>query len=59
MRTGGFLKAKEHPKKGLPREIFEETNFKVQVDRLIKTKNRYLGNFHLYGVASEGTNQNN
>ena len=35
---GGFLKAKEHPKKGLEREIFEETGFKVRVDRLIKTQ---------------------
>lgn len=35
---GGFLKGKEHPKKGLEREILEETNFKVRVDRLIKTQ---------------------
>ena len=35
---GGFLKGHEHPKKGLEREIFEETNFSVIIEKIIKTK---------------------
>lgn len=35
---GGYLQAKEHPKKGLEREIREETNFKVHVERILMTK---------------------
>src|SRR5580704_7392615 len=35
---GGYLQAKEHPKKGLEREIHEETNFKVHVERILMTK---------------------
>jgi len=35
---GGFLQAGEHPKKGLEREIYEETNFKVQVEKIILTQ---------------------
>ncbi len=34
---GGYLKAGEHPKRGLEREIAEETNFKVKVEKIIKT----------------------
>lgn len=35
---GGYLQAKEHPKKGLEREIYEETNFKVHVEKILMTK---------------------
>jgi len=35
---GGFLKAGEHPKSGLAREIYEETKFVVHVERIIKTE---------------------
>jgi ADP-ribose pyrophosphatase YjhB (NUDIX family) len=35
---GGFLQAGEHPKNGLEREIYEETRFKVRVEKIIKTK---------------------
>jgi 8-oxo-dGTP diphosphatase len=35
---GGFLQAGEHPKQGLKREIYEETNFKVRVEEIIKTQ---------------------
>lgn len=35
---GGYLQANEHPKKGLKREIYEETHFKVQVEKIIMTK---------------------
>ncbi|CAN5221575.1 hypothetical protein BH09PAT2_BH09PAT2_10400 [soil metagenome] len=35
---GGFLKAGEHPKQGLEREILEETNFSVHVEKIIKTQ---------------------
>ncbi len=34
---GGFLQAGEHPKKGLEREVHEETNFTVHVEKIIKT----------------------
>lgn len=34
---GGFLKAGEHPKMGLEREIHEETRYVVQVEKIIKT----------------------
>lgn len=35
---GGFLKGGEHPKKGLEREIYEETRFKVHIEKVIKTQ---------------------
>jgi 8-oxo-dGTP diphosphatase len=35
---GGYLQANEHPKKGLEREIYEETNFRVHVEKIIQTK---------------------
>ena len=35
---GGYLKAGEHPKKGLEREVYEETNFRVKVEKIIKTQ---------------------
>lgn len=35
---GGYLQAREHPKKGLEREILEETNFTVHVERILITK---------------------
>ncbi|MBI1863067.1 NUDIX hydrolase [Candidatus Microgenomates bacterium] len=35
---GGFLKGGEHPKKGLEREVYEETHFKVHIEKLIKTQ---------------------
>ncbi|MBW7955514.1 NUDIX domain-containing protein [Patescibacteria group bacterium] len=35
---GGYLKADEHPKVGLAREIEEETGFVVHIIRIIKTK---------------------
>jgi len=35
---GGYLQANEHPKKGLEREIYEETNFKVHVEKILMTK---------------------
>lgn len=34
---GGYLKSSEHPKKGLQREIFEETNLKVFIEKIVKT----------------------
>jgi len=34
---GGYLKQGEHPKEGLIREVFEETNLKVTVEKIIKT----------------------
>lgn len=34
---GGYLQSNEHPKKGLQREIFEETNFKVFIEKIVKT----------------------
>jgi ADP-ribose pyrophosphatase YjhB (NUDIX family) len=35
---GGYLQGKEHPKEGLEREVFEETNFKVLIEKIIKTR---------------------
>lgn len=35
---GGYLQANEHPKKGLQREIFEETNFNVHIEKILMTK---------------------
>jgi 8-oxo-dGTP diphosphatase len=35
---GGYLQASEHPKKGLEREIYEETNFKVHIEKILMTK---------------------
>lgn len=35
---GGYLQANEHPKKGLAREIYEETNFKVHIEKILMTK---------------------
>jgi 8-oxo-dGTP diphosphatase len=35
---GGYLKAKEHPIEGLEREITEETNFVVSVDKQLKVR---------------------
>lgn len=35
---GGYLQANEHPKKGLEREIREETNFVVHIEKIIQTK---------------------
>lgn len=35
---GGYLQAGEHPKKGLEREIYEETSFTVRIEKIIKTQ---------------------
>lgn len=35
---GGYLQASEHPKKGLEREIYEETNFRVYIEKILQTK---------------------
>ena len=35
---GGYLQANEHPKKGLEREMYEETNFKVHIEKILITK---------------------
>lgn len=35
---GGYLKAKEHPKEGLEREIEEESGFVVSIDRQLKVR---------------------
>jgi 8-oxo-dGTP diphosphatase len=35
---GGCLQSGEHPKSGLQRELFEETNFKVFIESIIKTQ---------------------
>lgn len=35
---GGFLQSGEHPKSGLQRELYEETNFKVFIEKIIKTQ---------------------
>lgn len=35
---GGYLKAKEHPREGLEREILEESGLVVSVDRQLKTR---------------------
>jgi ADP-ribose pyrophosphatase YjhB (NUDIX family) len=35
---GGYLKAGEHPKEGLEREILEESGLVVSVDELLKTR---------------------
>lgn len=35
---GGYLQANEHPKKGLEREIYEETHFKVHIEKIVMTK---------------------
>jgi len=34
---GGYLKKGEHPEAGIKREIFEETGFKVAIEKIIKT----------------------
>jgi 8-oxo-dGTP diphosphatase len=34
---GGYLQSSEHPKKGLQREIYEETNLKVFIEKIVKT----------------------
>lgn len=40
---GGYLKANEHPKVGLAREIFEETQFNVEVIKIVKTQTDHKG----------------
>lgn len=35
---GGYMKAKEHPKEGLEREIFEETHLTVNADERLKIR---------------------
>src|ERR1700691_6793105 len=35
---GGYLQVNEHPKRGLEREIYEETNFKVHIEKILMTK---------------------
>lgn len=35
---GGYMKAKEHPKEGLEREIFEETHLTVSADERLKIR---------------------
>ncbi len=35
---GGYMKAKEHPKEGLEREIFEETQLTVSADERLKIR---------------------
>ncbi len=35
---GGYLKAKEHPREGLEREIKEESNLTVSMDEQLKTR---------------------
>lgn len=54
---GGYLKANEHPKAGLAREIEEETGFKVHIIRIIKTTTHFDGRLDLsyFGVLKSGT----
>ena len=35
---GGYLQVNEHPKKGLEREIYEETHFKIHTEKILMTK---------------------
>lgn len=35
---GGYIKAREHPKQGLEREVFEETGFTVSADERMRIK---------------------
>lgn len=53
---GGFLKAKEHPKAGLAREILEETGFEVKVIRIIKTQTDHKGRLDIsyFGIYESG-----
>jgi len=54
---GGYLKANEHPKVGLARELMEETGFTVRVIQIIKTQTDHKGRLDMsyYGVFEKGT----
>ncbi len=53
---GGYLKANEHPKVGLAREILEETNFTIKVVKIMQTKTDHHGRLDLcyYGMFVRG-----
>ncbi len=53
---GGYLKANEHPKVGLAREIMEETNFTVNVIKIIRTQTDHKGRLDMcyFGVFVSG-----
>ena len=53
---GGYLQAHEHPKKGLAREILEETGFTVRIIRIITTKTDKKGRLDIsyFGKYIEG-----
>jgi len=53
---GGYLKANEHPKVGLAREIKEETNFEVNVAKIIRTQTDHKGRLDMcyYGTFVSG-----
>ncbi|CAN5296295.1 NUDIX domain-containing protein [soil metagenome] len=54
---GGYLKANEHPKVGLAREIMEETRFTVHVIKIIRTQTDHKGRLDMcyYGIFEGGT----
>ncbi len=55
---GGYLKAGEHPKNGLAREIYEETKLVVQIEKIIKTNHDETDarlNMTYIGTLTEGT----
>ncbi len=53
---GGYLKANEHPKVGLAREIMEETGFTVHVIQIIRTQTDHKGRLDMsyYGIYESG-----
>ncbi len=53
---GGYLKANEHPKVGLAREIMEETGFAVRIIQIIRTQTDHKGRLDMcyYGVFESG-----
>lgn len=53
---GGYLKANEHPKVGLAREIMEETGFSVKVIQIIRTQTDHKGRLDLsyFGIFDSG-----
>lgn len=48
---GGYLQAKEHPREGLAREIKEETGFKVEVLKFLKSRTNRHGRLDLCYVG--------
>ena len=53
---GGYLKASEHPKAGLAREIEEETGLKVKILKNIRTQTNHEGRLDMsyFGVYQSG-----